>query len=607
MPPRKTTTTNTLQRGLACLCCRKRKLKCDGTRPVCRQCTKADKVDECQYDDHRQKSRTQKLREKLTMLEERIRELESDGHVGPSSERASSSSDTLDLTPYQDIQASQPWPVASSSSSSPAPSSAGSLTASLAPPGTSSRGSSVGFGPHLFDDLDLDFASSQSHFDFNLSNPIPRMSHWDTKGPLPEDNKTALFEIFMAHRHQCWFDTDASRIDISQQAASFEPHPALMNSIYLIACHFAHTPYCTEIEPVFLSRARHEITVALDKSDRLVDIVQASCLLAVYSYTKGRPLEGYCHSFTATRLAVGLGLHQINPTDSGKIPDHPAPIQIPPPRDHMELRERIAAFWQVFMVDRCWSVASGLPVALPDVRCPQSIIKTPWQRSLTEPPITINTALGANTIFSIYQIQGAALQTDMSFMPSLKAKAAAVFERSYRLSASNPSNKGGTESYWVDYNTTKAAIVTLQSQLTPFIGYDSWRHQAPYIDVELFTVHTLAHTAALHLLPDFEMEASNATNSVLALIRQLSDADYEYLDPIVSSCWLTVAKVYIRGIASPTQHAFNIAMDPYAVMVFEQELQLVMHAIMQLSKFFPLAGEHAKKLEEERQAMMIPI
>lgn len=166
-----------------------------------------------------------------------------------------------------------------------------------------------------------------------------------------------------------------------------------MNAIYLLACHFARSPYCSEIEPVFFTRALHEITVALDNSDRLVDVVQASCLLSVYLYANCRALEGYTHSFSAARLAVGLGLHQIRPLpppgDDSQLgySEEITPIPIPPARDRAEVADRIAAFWQVFMVDRCWSVASGLPVALPDGDCPQVRIKTPWPTPDLEPDV----------------------------------------------------------------------------------------------------------------------------------------------------------------------------------------------------------------------------
>ncbi|KAG8764228.1 hypothetical protein FRC11_011244 [Ceratobasidium sp. 423] len=66
-----------LQRGSACLSCRKRKLKCDAVRPACRKCTTAGRAEECQYDDGKQKTRTQLLQEKVKELEEKLKSLES--------------------------------------------------------------------------------------------------------------------------------------------------------------------------------------------------------------------------------------------------------------------------------------------------------------------------------------------------------------------------------------------------------------------------------------------------------------------------------------------------------------------------------------------------
>ena len=87
--------SNTLARGKACLRCRKRKMvsvpfystrstegltvsrvqRCDGAKPACAQCTRAQKADACAYDDGRGKTRTQALREKIARLEEEIAKL----------------------------------------------------------------------------------------------------------------------------------------------------------------------------------------------------------------------------------------------------------------------------------------------------------------------------------------------------------------------------------------------------------------------------------------------------------------------------------------------------------------------------------------------------
>ena len=157
-----------------------------------------------------------------------------------------------------------------------------------------------------------------------------------------------------------------------------QPHPALLDAMYLMACYFSQAPQYAAHEQHFLQRALTGISSSLQNSDRLIQIVQASCLIAIYFFSRGRTLEGYYHSSTAARLAVSLGLHQIKSEDWYRFQfdavtlAQPAfltfksSLQLPAPRDAVEYRERLAVFCQVFAVDRAWSVASGLPAALPD-------------------------------------------------------------------------------------------------------------------------------------------------------------------------------------------------------------------------------------------------
>lgn len=49
--------------------------RCDGGKPACAQCARAQKGDACAYDDGRGKTRTQALREKIARLEEEIAKL----------------------------------------------------------------------------------------------------------------------------------------------------------------------------------------------------------------------------------------------------------------------------------------------------------------------------------------------------------------------------------------------------------------------------------------------------------------------------------------------------------------------------------------------------
>ncbi|KAJ6497129.1 hypothetical protein C8R47DRAFT_1318088 [Mycena vitilis] len=634
MPIRKSSASTSaaapLQRGSACLCCRKRKLKCDGTRPVCTQCIKMNRDDECEYDDKKQKSRTQKLKEKLSMLEQRLRELESEsaGATSPSSSSSGSSSLGLPLTQQSSPEIAALPTLFDNGAGYGSPSIAmplldadclgnlDSLFESYAWSSNSSADSSLyggasGHGtPETHLPMDADdpdktvhpFLEMSPFSSLNSSSEFPYMPRWNPEDPLPYENKKILLDIFLAHRHQCWFDGQVERFSLSNtHQIGSEPHPALMNAIYLLACHFARSPYCTEIEHVFFTRALHEITVALDNSDRLVDVVQASCLLSVYLYVNCRALEGYTHSFSAARLAVGLGLHQIRPLPpAGEdlqlgYSEEITPIPIPPARDRSEVAERIAAFWQVFMVDRCWSVASGLPVALPDGDCPQVRIRTPWPTQDMELDVPGFAKPSTETVCSLFEYQPMlSLETDAMYMPSLRAKATALYERTYRLASSTKKD----DAHWAEHHTAQLALQRFALNLPAFVGYEAWRTQAPVIDVDLFAVHTMVNVATLHLYKDTPgHETFHAGNAILTLIRQLNDGDYEYLDPILSACWSTVARTYVRMMSSAGQQLDATTMYPIAII--EQELEVILNAMKTLSAFFPLSGDHAMKIEQE--------
>ncbi|KAJ4493351.1 hypothetical protein C8R41DRAFT_919564 [Lentinula lateritia] len=567
------------------------------------------RADECEYEDRRQKSRTQKLKEKLAMLEDRIKELEGTEQTtsGDASSSHSGSPDTLELrgtntlddVDQNQISLNNAWPATSAEPSSN--SSSSSLLSASGSPFASAMGMVWG---------DTSGGSEQafeiSPFTGMSSSMFPDMPHWDPSTPLPFENKKILLELFIAHRHQCWFFSDTTRLDILSNGESIvgvpEPHPALMNALYLLACHFSRSPYFSELESTFLTRALREITVALDNQDRLVDVVQASSLLAIYFYANSRILEGYCHSFSAARLAVGLGLHQIQFTDLDRpsssssaerssptgvmnltATGSPSSIASSPPKDHSELRERISTFWQVFMVDRCWSVANGLPVALPDGEHHQGRIKTPWPDAALDDVVT--TA-------GVFDPLG-----NPVYMPSLKAKAAALYERTFRLSSSVQPN-------WAELAATSNALQRFLTSLPLFLGFEPWRNQAPFLDVELLTIHTVVNVCTIHINKNnLEMENLQAANYVLTLIRQLGQTDYEWLDPLISACWMTVAKLYLQ-ILSLSGSAVANALPVFSV---DQELDVLVDAMKTLSAFFPLAGEHARRIEQERALILSSI
>ncbi|KAG6884515.1 hypothetical protein C0993_010438 [Termitomyces sp. T159_Od127] len=297
-----------------------------------------------------------------------------------------------------------------------------------------------------------------------------------------------------------------------------DPHPALENAIYLLACHFAKSQVYSDLEPAFFAQVQHEVNTALDTSDRLPDIVQASALLAIYLYMNNRIMEGYRHTFSAIKLAVGIGLHQIQPQSvlTGIYPVHAPLIPVAPPRNAMELQDRVLAFWQVFMIDRCWSVAIGLPLVLPDKDAPQCRIITPWPLGPGKWD-TINFQPPLRAFFDGAELSNPSEET----IPSLKAKAAALYELTSRSKNVYDPND------W-NYRFSEVALQRFSSTI-PAVPFDR----------DYFTIQTMVYTSFIHLKRHATSDgrALKAGNSVVKLICQLTDADWPHLDPIVCVRW----------------------------------------------------------------------
>jgi hypothetical protein len=161
-------------------------------------------------------------------------------------------------------------------------------------------------------------------------------------------------------------------------------HPALLNAIFLWSCYISRPAPLSQHESHYLARALAALSDALQYSDRVLDIIHASCLLAVYFLSNGRVLEGSYHASAAAALAVQCGLHRRishQPNDNLEPLD---PLRLSPPKDAIEEGERISAFWQVYNLDRCWSVVLRKPPTIVDDHGASMAIRLPWPQSMEE-------------------------------------------------------------------------------------------------------------------------------------------------------------------------------------------------------------------------------
>ncbi|KAJ7447213.1 hypothetical protein FB451DRAFT_782061 [Mycena latifolia] len=247
------TSDSTLQRGQACASCRRRKMRCDGRRPVCGPCLRADRADDCEYTDNQSRSRAEILEEDISRIESRIYELEHPAEA--------TGSNVFLHQPYK-----QP-----------------------------KRQAQV---PSMFQVLESPRAASATD------------AWWDSPEPPVHMIKTFL-DAFLPYASDWGFFIDPARfrhdtllpLPIGHHS---RPSPALLAAVYLAGIALSGSTTLKTHEKQFLSRALSALPASLAglHPQKAIHALQTEILLSTYFYASGRFLEGRYHTTAAVSLAV---------------------------------------------------------------------------------------------------------------------------------------------------------------------------------------------------------------------------------------------------------------------------------------------------------------
>ncbi|KAJ7169213.1 hypothetical protein C8R43DRAFT_120570 [Mycena crocata] len=316
-----------LQRGAACSNCRRRKVKCDGTRPVCNQChlrPPRSRVP-CVFDLDTGPSHqsTSQMQETIRVLKMRIEQLER-------SNGGSRDPEIFLHTPY---------------------------------------GDSV---------MDPNYTST--------SVPSPAMSNQEP----PSNIATTLIHAFLTRfNNSGYFFLDAGNFSKSALLSLPFGHPerpskTLLHAVYLWGSLVLTTPlpapYTEEILVLNALQTLREDIRHLDLQLKLVmETIQAEVLLGLYYLHAERPVEGRYHTAAAVSLALTAGLHRLShhPVHQPLPPFLLAHPLLLPARNAGEVGERIGAFWAVAVLNNYWVAADGCSSIMPY----GTPIDTPWHAS----------------------------------------------------------------------------------------------------------------------------------------------------------------------------------------------------------------------------------
>ncbi|KAF8758555.1 GAL4-like Zn(II)2Cys6 (or C6 zinc) binuclear cluster DNA-binding domain [Rhizoctonia solani] len=351
-PPNPTTI---LQRGSACLTCRRRKLKCDAIKPACTSQGPGFRSKNQEYGGH----------STVTLGRYVI--------VAGSANAHAWESPPLDTGSMSSLRVSSPnhnsdiWKPLDSGQNELI-----NLAASLA----------------VTDSTSLESQRGQ------IVDTSRRMTPWWELDEIPTGIQEHLISTFLARRWEVRDGVQISGMDIDSVLPPFLGSPALSltfhdcGRLFLKSRHINLTrdKSFEDLQPIFVSRVRKELEAALVGGDRLIDFIHSERWCP-------QPEHG---SIDATRDPVQSRGEDMVPGINGEL------HMLPRPRDNIERNEYIHAFWGVYMQDigglprtTTAALVTGLPSSVAD-----SEITTPWPVHLDQ-VIPLNHQPG-QTIASFY-------------------------------------------------------------------------------------------------------------------------------------------------------------------------------------------------------------
>ncbi|KAJ7583651.1 Zn(2)-Cys(6) binuclear cluster domain-containing protein [Mycena floridula] len=476
-----------LHKGRACINCRRRKIKCDGIKPVCTPCsTSSETFRDCEYSDSGF-TRTQLLEEQIAVLEARLEQLE----------RPEADSLTLH-NPYAEFKLS-------STSTSESETPEGSWT-----PATSSNATT-------------------------FSEELPYSVH------------QTLVHTFLDHCSELGFFLDITRF---RDAALGTVNPrnlssALLNSIYLWGAHLSPEIELYGAQSNFASRAMQSTAQALssDQPSGIIQCIQAEVLLALYFFRNAKIVQGKYHTSAAVSLVLSASLHKIGtpePSSSDSLLFSPQGSVLGLPADDVEADERIKAFWTVVILNNCWTTADSSPsnISYGD----PSRVDSPWPGEIQVEPHAPRT-------HTVQRFLAGKPDGGVSTL-TLHAKASILFEQSARLVRQyhlglTPES---IANFCTAFAALDSLLVKFTNEL-PQVGHSAGSASATRNLIVIHTLSQVAilqlHNPFVLDRPSSRQSFLVATRAIVQLINESSLDGASFTDPIIGPLWVAACRALI--------------------------------------------------------------
>ncbi|KAI4686468.1 uncharacterized protein J4E84_005748 [Alternaria hordeiaustralica] len=503
---------------IACVLCRKRKLRCDGTRPTCSTCKRLNH--DCAYDEVRKKSGPKRGYVKL--LEQRLQQVET-------LLKTQDTTDPSKEAPRQDAASTYVANTISQSlpNSTNVPNTAGNTQSRIT---GASPFQNTGTSGNDAED------TSWEMIGLGLEEPLP-----------PQEIQDDLYQIYFAKIHLSMPVIHRPRF---MAALNLAPHmrPPVCLRYIMWTLAASITDKYEALQEHFYQRARKYAQMDEMRGHGESTITLAHCqtwvLMATYEFRQMYFPRAWMSSGRGSRLAQMMQLHRLDGVGLD------VKQCLAPPKDWTEREERRRTFWLTFCIDRYASIGTGWPMTYDekDIMTNLPASEEAFDKSKPMDTGSLDQLLNPNGVQNLQPLGGIVLT-------------AAMFGRNLLhlhrpLSDDNENDING--GFWNRHRSIERILLQTSLSLPDSIRLPSGIAE-PNVVFTNMCIHTSAiclHQAAIFKADKFRLPASVSNESkircvtaaaeIASIMRMISHMDLGSMNPFISFCVYVAARVFVQ-------------------------------------------------------------
>ncbi|PHH59761.1 hypothetical protein CDD81_2599 [Ophiocordyceps australis] len=542
---------------LACMICRKRKLKCDGIRPSCSTCARLGHA--CAYDEQRRKSGPK--RGYVKALEERLKQVETllktqdplPSSTSPTKSVLPGAHSRLSSLAVADHEVGGGWRQFSADSPQPSGLDDFNFNAGLSLPlaGSNPNGNNGNKGNNSNnnnsksnannDGSNVDGSFSWEMIGLGLEEPLP-----------PQDTIDELHDVYfdkvhpsvpMIHRYRY--------LAAMNLAPGQRPPVCLRYAMWTLACSI--TDKFLDLKDLFYQRARKYVEADYIKGygEHMISVAhcQTHILLACYEMKMMYFPRAWINTGSAVRLAQMIGLHRL---DGSGLDVKQC---LPPPKDWTEREERRRTFWMAFCEDRYASIGTGWPMTIDEhditTRLPASEDAFELSRPQQTHTLAESTAPG-----------GAAKLSSFAGVVLLSSLFGRNLVHLHRPDDQDELDRDLNGPFWKRHRQMDSILLNTSLSLPCHLKLPAGlsNPNTVFTNMAIHTSTICLHQAAIFKAEKHKLAGSVSSESkvrcitaaleIAGIMRTISHMDLSTMNPFISFCLYVGARVFVQYLKS---------------------------------------------------------